>query len=150
MLHYIYMPHLSKKGLRRKIFKRVSQDLIVLISGLKSRREIKTFLTELLTPTERVMFAKRLAIIFMLKKNYSFETVWRTLKVSPSTVARFWKQVKTQSFHTISSQIKKERAKEEFWNSLERLLLAGMPPMSPSQAKRLFPYRRRGKYEKKK
>src|SRR3989338_395322 len=122
------MPHLSKKSLRRKTFHRVSRDLIAMISGLESQREIKTFLTELLTPTERVMLAKRLAIIFMLKKNYSFETVWRTLKVSPSTVARFWKQTKTHSFHTISRRIS---------NSL----LAGMPPMNPRQAKHLYPYK---------
>lgn len=140
------MPHLSRKTLRRKTFTRISSDLITLIAGLKSKREIKTFLTELLTPTERIMLAKRLAIIFMLKRDYGFEVIWRTLHVSPSTVARFWKETKKHSYHTISRKINDEKAKEEFWNSFERALLTGMPPMSPRQAKRLFPYKRRRKY----
>src|SRR3990167_9033795 len=119
------MPHISKKGVKRKTFLRISNDLVVMIAGLHSKREAKLLLNEILTPTERIMLAKRIAIIFMLKKNYSFETIWRTLKVSPSTVARFWKQTKTHSFHTISRRIS---------NSL----LAGMPPMNPRQAKRLY------------
>ncbi len=137
------MPHVSKKTLRRKTFRHVSRDLIELIAGLRSKGEIQTFLTELLTPTERIMLAKRLAVIFMLKKNYGFETVWRTLNVSPSTVARFWKRTKTHSYPTISKKINNEKTREEFWNSFERALLAGMPPMSARQARRLFPRKRR-------
>jgi uncharacterized protein YerC len=137
------MPHVSTRTLQRKTFKHISKDLTVLIASLRSKNEIKTFLGELLTPTERVMLTKRLAIIFMLKKDYSFEIIWRTLHVSPSTVARFWKETKRHSYPTISKQIKNEKAREEFWNSLEHTLLAGMPPMNPTQAKRLFPYKRK-------
>ena len=80
------MPHLSKKSLRRKTFHRVSRDLIAMISGLESQREIKTFLTELLTPTERVMLAKRLSIALLLLKKYDQRTVARILNVSLGTV----------------------------------------------------------------
>lgn len=143
------MPHISKKGIKRKTFLRISNDLIAMISGLRSKREIKALLNEILTPTERIMLAKRLAIIFMLKKDYSFEIVWRTLKVSPSTVARFWKETRIHSYPTISRRIQKEKESQEFWNSLERALLVGMPPMGPRQAKRLYPYKR-GNHSKRK
>jgi uncharacterized protein YerC len=140
------MPHVSKKGIKRKTFLQISNDLITMISGLRSKHEVKSLLNEILTPTERIMLAKRLAIIFMLKKDYSFEVVWRTLKVSPSTVARFWKQTRQHSFPTISSRIQNEKTTKEFWDSLERALLVGMPPMGPRQAKRLYPYKRKSSF----
>src|SRR3989344_7744615 len=106
------MPHISQKRVKRHVFKRMSDEFVKTISSLKSSSEIRGFLNELLTPTERMMLAKRLAMILMLKKGYSFLIIRRTLKLSPSTVARFWKMTKMKSFQFVLKETKKTEEKK--------------------------------------
>ena len=44
---------------------------------------------ELLTPTEHMMLAKRLSMIFLISKEVPTHKISEVLRVSPSTVARF-------------------------------------------------------------
>ena len=123
------MAHISRKSLKRKTLDRISQELIEIIAHTRSRKETKALLEELLTPTERVMLGKRLAIIYMIIKEYPFSLIETTLKVSPSTVALAWKASKRGAFPLMSRKIASEKTKKEFWESLESILRAGMPPM---------------------
>lgn len=122
------MPHVSSKRVKKDIFKRMTNEFVNMLSDLKSKEEIREFIKELLTPTERIMLAKRLAIIMMLKKGYPFHVIERTLKISSSTSIRFWKIIKMNDFSVIMKNIQKERAKKKFWEEIEILLRAGMPP----------------------
>lgn len=129
------MPHVSERKLKRKNFKRVSNQLIQTIATLKSSQETQNFIKELLTKTEQVMLAKRLAILFMLKHGYSFRQIEKTLKVTPNTVVRYWKQINRHSFTTITKNIAKEPAKQNFWQELETAFLFGMPPYASGKAR---------------
>src|SRR3989344_8389726 len=122
------MPHVSQKRIKKEVFKRMSDEFINSVSSLKTYLEIKGFLNELLTPTERIMLAKRLAIILMLRKGYPFIIIERTLKLSPSTVARFWKLTKTKTFQFIFKETKRKEDQKKFWDELEKLMRMGMPP----------------------
>jgi len=122
------MPHISQKRVKRHVFKRMSNEFVNTIASLKSSSEIRGFLNELLTSTERIMLAKRLAVILMLKKRYSFLTIRRTLKLSPSTVARFWKITKMKPFQFLSREILRKEKQKKFWEELERLSRFGLPP----------------------
>ena len=122
------MPHLSSKRVKKDIFKRMTNEFINAVAELKTKEEIKGFLRELLTPTERVMLAKRLAIILMLKKGYSFKAVEKTLKISSSTSLRFWRSLKTKPFVFLLKDMKKREARKKFWEELERLSRFGLPP----------------------
>lgn len=123
------MPHVSSKRVKKNVFNRMTNEFVNTVSGLKTQREIKTFLNELLTPTERIMLAKRLAVIMMLKKGYPFHIIEKTLKISSSTSMRFWKLTKIREFSIIMKNIQKEKAKKKFWNEIEVLMRASMPPM---------------------
>ncbi|HBT81612.1 TPA: hypothetical protein DEB04_02750 [Candidatus Giovannonibacteria bacterium] len=122
------MPHVSRKRVKKDIFKRMSNEFIENIASLKNSSEIRGFLNELLTPTERIMLAKRMAAILMLKKGIPFRIVIRTLKLSPSTVSRFWKLTKIKDFQFVSKLSRKKQERKKFWDELEILLRAGMPP----------------------
>ena len=63
------MPHVSRKRVKKDIFKRMSNEFIENIASLKNSSEIRGFLNELLTPTERIMLAKRMAAILILEIN---------------------------------------------------------------------------------
>lgn len=115
------MPHVSRKKLNKKVFQKIGDEFIGFVLDLKSSTETKSFLTNLLTKTERIMLAKRLAVIGMLIKGYSFEAIQQTLQISPSTVDRFWKIIQQypSSFSLIRSRIEtKSKAKTGFWKVL--------------------------------
>ena len=75
------------------------------------------------------MIAKRLAMIFMVKKGYSFETIERTLKISPVTVSKYWRRTKADEFPLVNRYFKGKKQAEEFWRVLERAVRMGMPPI---------------------
>lgn len=122
------MPHVSRKKLKKKIFIKIGEQLSNTIAKANSARELKWIFKELITPTERVMLAKRLAIILMLERGYSLDIIQKTLKVTPQTIVRFWKMTKYSLHKPIIKEISSNKAKRDFWQELEKLILLGMPP----------------------
>lgn len=115
------MPHVSSRKLNKKIYQKIGDEFVGFVLELKSSTETKSFLTNLLTKTERIMLAKRLAVIGMLLKGYSFEAIQQTLQVSPATVDKFWKVIQKypNSFSLIRSRVEaKSKAKTGFWKVL--------------------------------
>jgi Trp operon repressor len=54
-----------------------------------NKEEFNHIFFELLSPAERIMIVKRIAIIYLLMKNIDYETICSALKVSNSTVSKF-------------------------------------------------------------
>ncbi|HEY4521861.1 MAG TPA: Trp family transcriptional regulator [Candidatus Paceibacterota bacterium] len=119
------MSHVSKRKLNKKVYQKIGDEFIQFVLELKSSAEAKSFLTNLLTKTERIMLAKRLAVIGMLIKGYSFEAIQKTLQISPSTIDRFWKilQQYPNSFSIIRSKVEiKSKSQSGFWKILGNFL----------------------------
>jgi len=73
------------EGLLEKLF-----DLFFEVVGNQSSKsEFKKIFVDLLTPAERIMLAKRVAIIYLLMKKIEYYNICDRLKVSPSTVAKY-------------------------------------------------------------
>ncbi|KKQ24200.1 MAG: hypothetical protein US40_C0002G0031 [Candidatus Roizmanbacteria bacterium GW2011_GWC2_37_13] len=76
---------LLQKDLLDKLF-----NLFFEVMGKKSsKEEFMKVVFDLLSPAERIMVAKRVAIIFLLMKKIDYYNICEKLKVSPSTVAKF-------------------------------------------------------------
>lgn len=86
------MPQVSKKFLQKDIEKRMYQVFEKAIADLKKTEEIKDFIADILTPTERIMLSKRLAIAVLLAKGYDYRQIGDILKVSSTTVGSVIKQ----------------------------------------------------------
>ena len=98
------MTHVSQKRVKRKTAKLLEERFVRFILGLKNSKQGELLLKEILTPTERTMLAKRVSIIYMLERGYSFYRIQKILKVSTSTILRFWKQKQSGAFvHTLQS-----------------------------------------------
>lgn len=82
------MPHISKQKISEKIQHEFEKRLVSLITDASSRTR-RNVLRELLTKTERLMIAKRLALLFLIHQNTPTHTISALLGMSPSTVARF-------------------------------------------------------------
>lgn len=122
------MPHVSRRKLKKKVFVRIGSELANIIVKVNSSQEINWLFKELITPTERVMLAKRLAIFLMLEKKYSFRTIERTLKVTLQTVVRFWKKTKDPSYKPLLRKVEQNKGGRGFLRDLEKMILVGMPP----------------------
>ena len=90
--------------------------------SLRNKGESAKLVHELLTPTERVMIAKRVAIVYMLNKGHSIYEVEQVLKVSPSTVARYSLKANSKEFVFLVSLLKKNEGLGAIFDSLDKLL----------------------------
>lgn len=84
-----------------------------------------TFFNEFFTHTERIMFAKRLAILFLKKEGVTPYRIARLLNVSTSTVYRLEKQFGGMEQHTVVALCKKLDTKGGLFDELRALLLEG-------------------------
>lgn len=100
------MPHISKNKLAKETLGDLEDIFLKLIQDSGRLSRIKIF-RELLTKTERMMMAKRLGIILLLKKGMSTYDISRILKVSPSTVTRFEFAIENNVYRSSSEWLKK-------------------------------------------
>ena len=140
------MPHISQKRVKKEIFLRMNDRFIRSLMDLTERKNARAFFKELLTPTEQIMLAKRLAAVLMLQQNFSFYRVERTLKISPSTAARLWRKLHAGEFSGITALTKQGKSAQAFWTEIAAVIRAGMPPMGRGRWK--WFYEMRDQHEK--
>jgi uncharacterized protein YerC len=81
------MPKLSKRPLSPKTEKELIGELWRALRELDERERVY-LVDNLLTPTEKLMLAKRLAVLRELGKGASYETIREKFKVISNTVSR--------------------------------------------------------------
>lgn len=80
------MTQVSKHPLSKAIYERIFEIFIKSIVSIKDKKEAEDFLNDFLTPTERIMLAKRLAIAVLLTKDYDYNQIHKLLHVSTATI----------------------------------------------------------------
>jgi Trp operon repressor len=82
------MPHVSKLELSKEEFEKVYSEFLRTID--RSAKQGKSFkvLGEFLTRTEKMMFAKRFAVIVMLTREVPIYQIAESLHMSPATIDR--------------------------------------------------------------
>ena len=86
------MTKVSKRLLDKDLENRIFEVFTKSIVELKNSDDVKSFLNDLLSPVEKIMLVKRLAIAILLLKGYTYEMIDDALKVSHTTIMRisFW------------------------------------------------------------
>ena len=113
------MPQVSKYPLSRNTEFRLYKLFWETIATLNNSVKAEEFFNDLLTPTEKIMLSKRLAIAVMLIRGYDYSTIRSTLKVSPSTVGSIslWLKYSGRGYRkTVEKLLKKERVEKIFEN----------------------------------
>ncbi|EKD87334.1 MAG: hypothetical protein ACD_36C00134G0003 [uncultured bacterium] len=82
------MTQVSRIPLRKEVEQRVYEVLMESVAAATSKSTVSRLLDDLLSPTERLMIAKRLSIALLLLKKYDQRTISRWLKVSLGTVSK--------------------------------------------------------------
>lgn len=97
------------------------------------------FFDELLGKEEKIMIAKRFTVIVMLLEGNSIYRIAQLLHMSPSTVEHLRNNYIGGKYETIEKILKKnKKAYKEFWETLEVLLRAGLPPRGKGRWKSTF------------
>lgn len=83
------MTQISKYRMSQNVSDQITGFLFETIANLKTKNQVSEFLDDFLTSTEKIMFAKRLAIGYLIAKKYNQREISRVLKVSTTTVSTF-------------------------------------------------------------
>jgi uncharacterized protein YerC len=102
------MTNVSKKPLPTEQLDALFHQLGCSLGVLKPK-QVDFFLSELLGTEERIMIAKRLAVIVMLIQGHSLYRTATTLKLSTSTVDSIRKKLETNEYTFIVQIFKKEK-----------------------------------------
>lgn len=120
------MSQVSKYPLSKEIADRIFEIFLKTLVKIKKKDEAGEFISDLLTPTEKVMLAKRLAIAFLLEKDYDYRTIQRVIRVSAPTITsvNIARQYGSRGYRKLITQIIKEEKLEEFFGEAVGKLLS--------------------------
>ena len=114
------MPQVSRRKLPREIEEKIKASFYEAISVVKGDKESELFLRDLLTPTERVMIPKRLAIAILLSKGWTNSMICSRLNVTNSTVASVVRTFEaSEGFKTVIDKLQKNEAWRSLWQDIE-------------------------------
>lgn len=83
------MTQISKYSIKQDLYNEILNIFVRVISGLRSEGSVKLFLNEFLSPTEKIMLAKRMAVGIFVAKGYGYKEIGDALKMSTSTIAEY-------------------------------------------------------------
>lgn len=109
------MAQLSTQYIKPEIKNKLNSLLIDCINKCSTSTLAADFIDDLLTDTEKVMFAKRIGIALMLQKKIGAREIIQTLKVSLPTVykVKMWLEIKGNGYRSLLESILKEDAAKE-------------------------------------
>lgn len=81
------MTQVSRHPVSKAIYERIFKIFLKSVVKIGNEKEAEEFFSDFLTPTERIMLAKRLSIALLLSKDYDYQTIRRILRVSQGTIA---------------------------------------------------------------
>jgi len=112
------MSQVSKYPIRKDVFDRIFEVFIKTLINIKNEKEAQGLISDFFTPTERIMFAKRLGIALLLEKEYDYRTIQSILKVSFPTITSVNNARKYQgkSYSLFINKILKEESIKKFLN----------------------------------
>lgn len=109
------MAQISRRFMKPEVLRKIESLFIECVSRCEKPSVAADFLDDLLTRTEKVMIAKRIAIALMLLKQEDVRDISETLKVSFPTIYRVktWLSYKGAGFRTLLTEIMKRDQETE-------------------------------------
>lgn len=116
------MPHVSRNPLAKRVENQLITNLNTVLTNIKNGEEMISFVEALLTPTEKLMIAKRLAIILLIEEGIPESTIAKMLHVTRITVAKMhlFYEARGKGFNIALDKLKDQKVHEE----LKKLLFS--------------------------
>ncbi len=81
------MAQVSKYPISNEVYERCWEIFTKTLIGIKNSKDAEEIISDLLTPTERIMLAKRLSIALLLTQGYEYREITKVLRVSFPTIS---------------------------------------------------------------
>jgi len=120
------MPHISSKKLKKEHLQKLYNEFSIALEKSAKKSWARLFLNDFLTRTEKIMLAKRFAVIYLLSKDLPASYISESLYMSPATISRMSLKYGIGKYSSLLKTIKNEE--ENIWKILEKILKAGLPP----------------------
>ncbi|MBI2599257.1 hypothetical protein HYW40_03490 [Candidatus Curtissbacteria bacterium] len=123
------MAQVSKLPLGKETQTRLYKLFWQTITSLSDPIQTEEFFNDLLTPTEKIMLSKRLAIAVMLIRNHDYEAIKAYLQVSSATISSvsMWLKYSGSGYRkTVEKLLRKEKIEKVILN-IESVLEAINP-----------------------
>jgi len=123
------MSQVSQAPLDKAVSKRILGIFVKTLINLKATNEVIAFISDLMSPSEITMLAKRLAIALLVKKGYSYTVIKDILKVSQGTVAAVHLRMKIgkKGYERVLAELLKDEKIERFLQKVEDTLVNLLP-----------------------
>ena len=118
------MVQVSKNPLSKETNLEIQAALWWLLAKLNQDSDIRNFLNCLLTKTEKIMLAKRLAIAFLVNRGYNYRDISDVLKVSTATVCKI-KEIMDKSennYEIFIERLEKREELKKFTKQFDRIV----------------------------
>lgn len=118
------MARVSKYKLRDDVLEKLFGLFFEIIGNQDDKNEFDEIVNGVFSYNERVMFAKRIAIIYLLLKNIDFHNICMALNVSSATVAKFKLLIQNKqeglirAFDNIIFRDKTKEIIDDFFNTI--------------------------------
>lgn len=124
------MSKVSRRVLDKELEDRIFEVFLKTVVDIKTPTEAKNFIDDLLSPTEKIMLMKRLAIAVLLTKGKTYEYIDHTLKVSRATImtVSLWLKHGKGGYRKVVDNILKTQSRERLIDNIEEILIRLSPP----------------------
>ncbi|PJA34257.1 MAG: hypothetical protein CO184_00370 [Candidatus Zambryskibacteria bacterium CG_4_9_14_3_um_filter_40_16] len=120
------MPHISSKKLHKDYLQKIYGHFMSKLEGASKKGTAVSFFEDFLTPTEKIMFAKRFAVVYLLSKNLPPSYIAEVLLMSPATIYRM---SLNKNIGKYSHAIRSLKLSDEMtWDLFEKIIRMGLPP----------------------
>lgn len=129
------MTHVSRLPVHKDVYFEILDDLYRVLAEIGQPSEMKRFLGEFFTKTERIMLAKRLALAGMIVQKYDIDVIKRVLHVSTETIYRMKSKLESggDGFKVGIRRVMRKEALDKFIDSLfQKKHSSGFHPLADS------------------
>lgn len=132
------MTHVSKHTLEQEHLEQLITQLSEIFAKT-NKSSAQLFVDEFFGAEEKIMFSKRLAAIAMCIEGNSTYRISQLLYMSPSTAERIKLKYQIGKYKSIEHLLTSNRSDyQKFWETLEIILSAGLPPRGRGRWKSLL------------
>lgn len=122
------MTNVSKQQLTAEVADKLRLQLARIFDNVPVQKS-KNLFDALLSESEQIMLAKRLAVILLIHQKVGVSEIAKRVLVSDATVRTLQKQYKTGRYAPLVSHCTSHSFdSKKFWQTLEVVLRGGLPP----------------------
>lgn len=115
------MTKISRLPLRKDVWDRVLDLFVSTLADQKDKKKLANFFDDFFSPTEKIMFAKRLAAAVLLAKEHDYQSIHEILRISPPTIAKLSLKIKYggEGLKPVIEDIFKKQSNQIVWKEIE-------------------------------